>query len=70
LFVGDLKLEASHIVANAYPVYTENADEQVAKVIAALRTLRVESIGRQGGFDYQPTARVTTLQAEAALRRS
>jgi protoporphyrinogen oxidase len=70
LFVGDLKLEGSHTVANAYPVYTEKAGEQAAKVIAALRTLGIESIGRQGGFDYQPTARVTTLQAEAALRRN
>jgi len=29
----------------------------------------VESLGRQGAFDYQPTARDTTLKAEAALRR-
>jgi protoporphyrinogen oxidase len=69
LFVGDLKLEGSHIVSNAYPVYTDRADERAAGVIAVLRTLGVESIGRQGGFDYQPTARVTTLQAEAALSR-
>jgi protoporphyrinogen oxidase len=69
LFVGDLRLEGSHIVSNAYPVYTDKADERAADVIAALRTLGVESIGRQGGFDYQPTARVTTLQAEAALSR-
>jgi hypothetical protein len=69
LFVGDLRLEGSHIVSNAYPVYTDKADERAAKVIAALRALGVESIGRQGGFDYQPTARVTALKAEAALSR-
>ena len=69
LFTGDLKLEGSHIVSNAYPVYTGNADAIAAGVIAALRTLGVESIGRQGGFDYQPTARVTALKAEAALGR-
>jgi len=70
LFVGDLKLEGSHIVSNAYPVYTEKADEQAARAIAALRGFGIESFGRQGGFDYQPTARVSTLQVEAALGRS
>jgi hypothetical protein len=69
LFVGDLKLEGSHIVSNAYPVYTEKADERAADVIAALQALGVESLGRQGGFDYQPTARITALNAEAALSR-
>jgi hypothetical protein len=69
LFAGDLRLEGHHIVSNAYPVYAEGADEQAAKIIAALRARGIESFGRQGGFDYQPTARDTTLKAEAALRR-
>jgi hypothetical protein len=67
LFIGDLKLEGSHIVSNAYPVYTDKADEHAADAIAALRRFGIESFGRQGGFDYQPTARVSTLQVEAAL---
>jgi hypothetical protein len=70
LFVGDLRLEGSNYVTNAYPIYTENADVKASRIIAALRTLGVESIGRQGGFDYQPTARHTTQQAEVALRDS
>jgi hypothetical protein len=70
LFAGDLRLEGSHIVSNAYPVYAVKADEQAANVIAALRMLGIESIGRQGGFDYQPTARVSTLIAEAAISRA
>jgi hypothetical protein len=69
LFVGDLKLEGSHIVSNAYPVYTGKADERAADIIAELRTQGIESIGRRGAFDYQPTARVTTLKAEIALNR-
>lgn len=68
LFVGDLRLEGSNSISNAYPIYTGNADNKASNVIAALRALGVESIGRQGGFDYQPTARHTTQQAEAALR--
>ena len=67
LFVGDLKLEGSHIVSNAYPIYTNNAGEKAVEATAALRKLGVESFGRQGGFEYQPTARVSTLSAEAAL---
>jgi hypothetical protein len=69
LFSGDLHLEGSYIVSNAYPIYTDNADEHAARSIALLRAFGVESLGRQGGFDYQPTARDTTLKAEAALRR-
>jgi hypothetical protein len=67
LFVGDLKLEGSHIVSNAYPIYTNNAGEKAAQAIAALRKMGIESFGRQGGFEYQPTARVSTLSAEVAL---
>jgi protoporphyrinogen oxidase len=70
LFAGDLRLEGSHTLSNAYPVYTDKADEQAASAIAALRTLGIESFGRQGGFDYQPTARDSTLKTEAALSRS
>lgn len=67
LFTGDLRLEGSHLLPNAYPIYTDKADEKAACAIAALRDFGVESIGRQGRFDYQPTARDSTLKAEAAL---
>ncbi|WP_407178563.1 NAD(P)-binding protein [Bradyrhizobium sp. STM 3562] len=68
LFAGDLHLEGSHTLENAYPIYTKNADERARKAIAELRAFGIESIGRQGGFDYQPTARDSTVKAEAALR--
>jgi hypothetical protein len=68
LFAGDLRLEGSHTLSSAYPIYTDNASEKAENAIARLRVLGVESIGRQGAFDYQPTARDTTLKAEAALR--
>jgi protoporphyrinogen oxidase len=70
LFAGDLRLEGSHIISNAYPIYTKKADERAANVIAALRSFGIESLGRQGAFDYQPTARDTTLKAEAALQET
>lgn len=67
LFQGNLRLEGSHQLGNAYPVYTGGAPEKVEAAIAGLRAVGIESIGRQGRFDYQPTARATTLEAEAAL---
>jgi len=68
LFVGDLRLEGSYILENAYPIYTEGSAKRAEQAIAALRAFGVESFGRQGGFQYQPTARSSTLEAEAALR--
>ena len=67
LLEGDLVLEGDHLLGNAYPVYTGRADLLAAEGIAALRAAGVESFGRQGGFQYQPTARVSTHVAEAAL---
>lgn len=68
LFQGDLRLEGSHILKHAYPIFTKGSGESAARTIADLNGFGVESFGRQGGFRYQPTARVSTLEAEAALR--
>lgn len=70
LFAGDLQLEGSYTLQHAYPIYTQRAGERAERAIAALRAFGIESFGRQGGFEYQPTARVSTLEAEAALRPS
>ena len=67
LFLGDLKLEGSHLLPSAYPIYVEGAAQRAAVAITSLQEFGVESFGRQGGFDYQPTARVSTRQAEASL---
>jgi protoporphyrinogen oxidase len=67
LFDGDLTLEGGSVLDNAYPIYSRGAQATADAAIAALRAMGVESFGRQGAFDYQPTARVTTLQAEASL---
>lgn len=69
LFQGDLRLEGSNALPHAYPIYIENAQDNLAQTLAELRAFGIESIGRQGAFDYQPTARDTTLKAEAALSR-
>jgi protoporphyrinogen oxidase len=67
LFDGDLRLEASHILENAYPIYKRGAARHAADAAQTLRAFGVESHGRQGGFNYQPTARTSTIEAEAAL---
>jgi protoporphyrinogen oxidase len=69
LFDGDLKLEGSMVLENAYPIYTDRSRERAAESIRTLESFGVESFGRQGGFNYQPTARVSTMEAEAALNR-
>uniref|UniRef100_UPI0031015C47 hypothetical protein n=1 Tax=Neorhizobium sp. EC2-8 TaxID=3129230 RepID=UPI0031015C47 len=67
LFRGDLKLEGSQVLSNAYPVYSRGAARHADKAIAELNAFGIQSYGRHGGFNYQPTARVSTLDAEAAL---
>jgi len=67
LFSGDLKLEGGRITANAYPIYVAGAAEAAQAAIKRLHDFGVLSFGRQGGFDYQPTARQSTIVAESAI---
>jgi hypothetical protein len=69
LFDGDLKLEGSMLLENAYPIYSRRSGEYAARAIRALEAFGIQSFGRQGGFDYQPTARVSTIEAESLLGR-
>lgn len=69
LFQGDLILEGSRTVPCAYPIYTDQAERRVTAALSAMRAFGVESFGRQGGFDYQPTARVSTIVTETELAR-
>jgi len=68
LFAGDLKLENSQVLENAYPIYSKGAAQNAAQAISTLRAYGIESLGRQGGFNYQPTARVSTVEIENAMR--
>ena len=67
LFKGDLRLEGRHVLDQAYPIYAPGASDRAKADIGMLREFGVESLGRQGRFDYQPTARVSTVDAEAKL---
>ncbi|TCV68582.1 NAD(P)-binding protein [Neorhizobium sp. S3-V5DH] len=67
LFLGDLKLEGSQTLTNAYPIYSKGAAASAADAIQRLRAFGIESMGRQGAFNYQPTARVSTIDVEVAI---
>lgn len=67
IFEGDLVLEGSRVTASAYPVYLEGAGAGATAMIEALRRFGIRSFGRQGGFDYQPTAHVSAATAEKFL---
>ncbi|QND45363.1 NAD(P)-binding protein (plasmid) [Rhizobium lusitanum] len=68
LFQGDLRLEGSCVLEEAYPIYSRGAAQHAAEAIRQLQAFGLESLGRQGGFNYQPTARASTVEAEASLR--
>lgn len=68
LFSGDLTLEGSQVLKNAYPIYSRGSQQQADSAISALRDFGITSLGRQGAFNYQPTARVSTIEAESAVR--
>lgn len=70
LFSGDIVLEGHHVLEQAYPIYTRGSGDRAAAGRARLAGVGIESFGRQGGFTYQPTARVSTLEAEDALGMS
>ena len=67
LFPGDLRLEGSRSTQNAYPIYVAGATCAAEIAVSKLREFGLLSFGRQGGFDYQPTGRVSTLVAERAI---
>ncbi|GAC1046292.1 NAD(P)-binding protein [Rhizobium sp. No.120] len=69
LFEGDLKLEGSDMLGEAYPIYSKGAAGHAAQATQQLLAFGLESLGRQGGFNYQPTARASTVEAEAALQK-
>lgn len=69
LFKGDLELVGSFRTDFAYPVYDHSAEAKKARIAGALTALGVETIGRQGDFDYIPSATEAVELAQAALAR-
>jgi phytoene dehydrogenase-like protein len=66
LFRGELRLEGVHCLQNAYPSYPRGSAVLVDSALAQLSSLGIEAAGRQGTFDYLPSAHV--VAAAVALR--
>lgn len=64
LFDGDLKLEGSNTLENAYPLYTKGSIRDAEELSRKLRNIGILSHGRQGAFNYQPTAKVSVTEAK------
>ncbi len=70
IFAGDLRLEGSRTLKNAYPIYVAGAAEAAEAALNDLRAMGIESFGRQGGFDYLSTVSAATRTARAAISRA
>lgn len=70
LFDGELECLGSFVTAFAYPVYDQSADARKAAVLRSLAALGIESLGRQGGFDYIPSTTEAVALAQAQLNRA
>lgn len=68
IFRGAMYYEGHSYVKNAYPAYTLGASAEAAKAVAAINRLGVQSVGRQGRFDYLPTGAAVANQVERILR--
>ena len=68
LFQGDLSLEGSELVDNAYPAHVMGATKKVQEAMAELRKRGVQSVGRQGRFDYLPTGEQVVKQVRQHLK--
>jgi len=68
LLHGDLRLEGHDNTAFAYPVYSARATQRVEELVQLLADKGIETIGRQGRFDYIPTADKAARSALSLLR--
>lgn len=64
IFRGNLSLVGSHTLEHAYPLYLSGAIDATAVARRDLDAYGVKSFGRQGAYDYQPTADVSSRMAE------
>lgn len=66
-FLGDLRLEGRELTPNAYPAYTIGSDSVLAKAMTEIEGFGIETVGRQGRFDYLPTVMHVVDQVEREL---
>ena len=55
-FARGLRLEGSHLATSAYPVYSSNGAVSAPDILRRITDAGVLPVGRQGRFEYLPTA--------------
>ncbi len=70
LFRGELELVGARVTPFAYPVYDAAAEEARAAALAKLNAAGIETVGRQGSFEYIPVASEAIALARAHLSAS
>ncbi len=68
LLQGDLILEGSEITNDAYPVYRVGQRQRINAMKQRLMDTGIEIAGRQGQFDYIPSAALATHKATEYLK--
>lgn len=63
----DLRYEGHHVTKAAYPLYRQGCLEDRAAAIARLEALGIILVGRQGRFEYLPTATRVMVQVSSLL---
>lgn len=67
LFSGDLRLEGHCVTEYAYPHYEVGYAERLSKAFNFLEKMGIETVGRQGRFDYLPTSHQVFMQVNRQL---
>jgi hypothetical protein len=67
---SDLRLEGHEIVDGAYPLYTPRYDDGLQKTLARIGGAGVVLVGRQGRFEYLPTANGTIRRVAEELAQA
>jgi len=70
IFDGEMRLAGSLLTDFAYPLYDEGAMERREAALARLHDFGIETVGRQGNFDYIPNASLAINLARARLEES
>lgn len=67
LFNGEVELVGSFVTDYAYPIFDQQASAKRNSMLALLSSYQIEMLGRQGLFDYIPSASLAVTKVDIAL---
>ena len=68
--IGDLHFVGHRILSEAYPILKLGHEEELNRFLGQLEELKIETIGRQGRFDYLPHSTVVAEHVKNKLDRN